>query len=441
MGNFSVPPPVSPMKPPGRAIEIRVLELIRRRSYFLEFRSLIRAEFFTSSATRRIYEEIEQIHNETSPTRIPHVSLAAILNVREADGATLREEKQILNSMQRLTRRVDYSDTRKIVLEWTKKALTKEALYEGLDLLERGNGSFDIRSLQAKIDSVAKVGVPKFSAYNYNTRYGNRLSADVMKAPIGTGIPSLDYLLEGGVDIGEVGLFIGPTHRGKTRALVNVGVHALRQGKHVCHIIVSDSNSKRIARRYDSVLCDKLFSVIRENPEILEKRLKRITKAGGHLVIKEYDTFAPTPSDLRMWLKEYAGFIARKIDVLIIDYLDEMKSDTKYREYRLESRDLTSSLRRLGAEFRCPIWTASQGNRQSMSKHVVGLDDVAEDVWKSNVSDVVITINQTDEEKQERVLRYKLAKARRERFEPKLFHLEVSEAGRIREVEIMGGSV
>lgn len=422
------------MKPPGKATEIRVLELVRRRKHFLAFSRIVQPEFFTSPATRRIYEEIHAFYQEHTIPRIGHVNLAALLNIKEPDNNVLAEMRKLILQMQRISGRINEVEVKNLVIQWTRRNLTKQALYEGLEQLETGNG-MDLNLVRTKLDIASNIGSPETTIYDYHKLTADRVLPDPLTAPVGTGIPSIDELLEGGVDIGEIGLLIGPTHRGKTRSLVNIGANALKLGKHVVHIIVCDSTAKRIARRYDSILCNKLYSILRDQPEILEKKLAYIERRGGKLVLKEYDSFAPTPADIRHWLKEYIEFSRRKIDVLIIDYLDEMKSERRYKEFRFESRDLTSSIRRLSAEFRCPIWTASQGNRESFKKNIVGLDDVAEDISKSMIADIIITLNQTDEEKGENIIRYKLAKARRERFEPKMFFLETTEAGLIREAE------
>ena len=124
-----------------------------------------------------------------------------------------------------------------------------------------------------------------------------------------------------------------------------------------------------------------------------------------------------------------------EIGLIIIDYLDELRATQHYQDKRMESRDITGDVRRLGAEFSCPVWTASQGNRASMKKQNVGMDDVAEDIWKVNQAHVVITLNQTEEEEEENVIRYKVLKARRENHQPRTIMLGISPAGRIREVE------
>lgn len=425
------------MRHPGKTVEAQVLELIRNRKNFMQFSKILQPEFFQSSATRAIFTEIGRYFKHHNGSRIRHSLLYSSLSVKISDEEVLNEAKRLVRLMHKHSASIDEEYVRDIALDWSKRNIVKQALYDGLEVLEQGNG-MDLEEVRTKFDVAANLGVEESGYYQYEKKLGSRIRQVGLVAPVGTGVPTIDDALEGGLDVGEIGLFIGPTHRGKTRSLVNLGVHALKYGRSVCHIIVCDSTAQRIARRYDSTLCNKLYSAIRDTPDLLKKRLRYIQKRGGRLVIKEYDKFAPTPSDLRHWLKtQYQE--GKKFDVLIIDYLDEMKPDRHYKEFRFESRDLTSAVRRLASEFKLPIWTASQGNRKSMEKRTVGLEDVAEDIWKSNIADVVVTLNQNDEEKEEMVMRYRVVKARRENFIPRTVPLEITEAGVLREGDFVGG--
>lgn len=424
------------MNHPGKVIEARVLELIRHRAHFMTFHRILRPEFFTNDTTQAIFNQISAYYAEHASPKLALSDLFALFKVKASDPKGLQDVKNALSEM-RKQRGMDSIATREIVVQWAKRALLREALFDGLDQIERGNG-VKIDSIRDKIDLAATVGVEEDNQYGYFRLYQQRLEEPSVKHPIPTGLPTIDEMLEGGLDRGELGLFIGPTHRGKTRALVNLGVHALELGKKVLHFIVCDSTANRIAKRYDSILTNKIYSTLREDPETLIEHLKRIKQAGAKLTIKEYDRFAPTPNDLRHWLKEYVEKAENKPDLLILDYLDELKANRHYKEYRFESRDITSSVRRVAAEFECPIWTASQGNRGSMSKRLVGLDDVSEDLWKSNISDVVVTLNQNDEEHDEQIIRYRLIKARRENFIPRVVTCQITDAGRVYEPDVRG---
>ncbi len=422
------------MKHPGRAIEVQILDLVRQRQHFKAFSRILSPDFFAHPATRRIFIEITAFYAKHSVPEVRYVEILSILKIREQDEEVLAEAISVLGEMKRIHSSVQPAIVQGIAIDWAKRALIRQALYEGLEILDKGNG-LDLDPVRSRLDIASTLGVEEEQDYKYLSEIRNRLTQESMIAPIEVGIPDIDEILQGGLDVGELGLFIGPTHRGKTRALVNVGVQGLRKGKHIAHVIVADSTVKRIARRYDSVLCNRIYSTIRDRPSILKNALREVYRSGSKLVIKEYDKISPTPNDVRHWLKEYVEKSERKIDLLILDYIDEMKCERSYKDYRHESKEVTASLRRLGAEFECPVWTASQGNRASMAKRRVDLDDVAEDINRANKADVVITLNQTDDEKEENIVRYHIAKARRENFKPKTFTLEISDAGLVGPVE------
>ena len=76
--------------------------------------------------------------------------------------------------------------------------------------------------------------------------------------------------------------------------------------------------------------------------------------------------------------------------------------------------------RRLGNEFKCAVWTASQSTRQSIGKSRIGLIDFAEDIQKAAIADLVMGLCQTPEEETEGIMRIFLAKNRRGSGKPTL---------------------
>jgi hypothetical protein len=58
------------------------------------------------------------------------------------------------------------------------------------------------------------------------------------------------------------------------------------------------------------------------------------------------------------------------------------------------------------------MWSASQAGRSSLSKEIITMADIAEDIGKANIADVIIALCQTREEETADQCRLFLAKVR-----------------------------
>lgn len=80
---------------------------------------------------------------------------------------------------------------------------------------------------------------------------------------------------------------------------------------------------------------------------------------------------------------------------LYIDYLDLLKTDTKYDLYRIELGDITLSLKTLAVEYNIPVITASQLTRNVYrvdDSHKLSLDMMSESIKKVEHADFVMLL-------------------------------------------------
>jgi len=89
-----------------------------------------------------------------------------------------------------------------------------------------------------------------------------------------------------------------------------------------------------------------------------------------------------------------------------------MYSPKEYKERRYELSSIIIALRRLGSTFDIPVWTASQATRIAGAAGATTLWDIAEDIGKANWADIVITLSQAPEDKEENLMFLDVAKNR-----------------------------
>ena len=105
-------------------------------------------------------------------------------------------------------------------------------------------------------------------------------------------------------------------------------------------------------------------------------------------------------------------FRNHKIDMIIVDYADLLRSTTHFKEKRNELESIYESLRAIAQEYKCPVWTASQTNRTGLNAEVVTMESISEAFNKCFVADFIFTISRTIEDKNANTARMFVAKNR-----------------------------
>jgi replicative DNA helicase len=102
-----------------------------------------------------------------------------------------------------------------------------------------------------------------------------------------------------------------------------------------------------------------------------------------------------------------------KPDLIIIDYVDCISSDksSNGEEWKGEG-SVMRSLESMTTEFDVAIWTATQGNRESISSEIVTGDQMGGSIKKAQIAHVIISIAKTLEQKETNLATLTLIKSR-----------------------------
>ena len=101
------------------------------------------------------------------------------------------------------------------------------------------------------------------------------------------------------------------------------------------------------------------------------------------------------------------------VDVLLIDYVDCISPErsTFGEEWKGEG-SIMRSLEAMTSEFNIAIWTATQGNRESISSEVVTTDQMGGSIKKAQIGHVVMSVGKTMEQKEHNLATMTLLKSR-----------------------------
>ena len=314
-------------------------------------------------------------------------------------------QKQVRDYFNKITINSEVNDRdyiKEISLDFCKKQKLKEAMIKSVSLLQ--DSSFD--EIKTVIDNALKLGTDNDFGHDYKKDFELRY---LLKArnPITTGWSKIDKISKDGLGKGELGVVIAPTGAGKSMVLVHLGTQALKAGKNVVHYTL-ELSSERIGQRYDSCVSGVKLGDLHSSKEQVYEACVDVP---GELIIKEYPTKSASTSTLRNHLEKLKKR-NHKIDMIIVDYADLLKTTARFREKREELESIYENLRALSQEYECPIWTASQTNRSGLNAEVITMESISEAFNKCFVADFIFSISRTVTDKNNNTGRMFLAKNR-----------------------------
>jgi len=287
-------------------------------------------------------------------------------------------------------------------LDFCKKQKLKEALMRTVDLVQ--SSSYD--EVRKVIDDALKLGTDNNFGHDFLKDFELRYEVKA-RDPISTGWEKIDALTKKGLGIGELGVVIAPTGAGKSMVLAHLGAHAIKAGRNVVHYTLELSESVT-GQRYDSCISKiPLNSLFHQKSEVLEA----ISDLGGSLIIKEYPTKTASTNTIRTHLEKLKKR-NHKVDMILVDYADLLKSVTNFKEKRNELESIYENLRAIAQEYKCPIWTASQTNRTGLNAEVVTMESISEAFNKCFVADFICSVSRTIRDKNANTGRLFIAKNR-----------------------------
>ena len=269
------------------------------------------------------------------------------------------------------------------------KAL-EAAILKSADLLENG----EYGPVEDLVKKAVQIGLQKDLGTDYWKDPRGRLEGIKDKnGQISTGWPALDKKLFGGFNRGELNIFAGGSGSGKSLFLANMGVNWALQGLNVVYLTFELSEAL-VSMRVDSMTTDIPSRDIFKSIDDVEMKVKMIGKKSGAFQVKYMPT-GKNANDIRSYLKEYEIKTGKKVDVLLVDYLDLMHPiATKISAENLFVKDkyVSEELRNLAMELQCIFVTASQLNRSSVEEIEFDHSHISGGISKINTADNLIGI-------------------------------------------------
>lgn len=396
--------------------QLRVVALMFRDKSFLQRAvNILRPHHFTKeeysllvSAIFRFYQEYQY-----APRRVEFEEYLKKVLSKEHKQDWFDYCKQALSKISKLDlSEVDF--IKDSLIEFMQSTEFTSAIEENIG----ADGNVDVDRL---VEQLVKIKDFKslfdVDCYDYKKEIGSRFKwlkdARNQVNRFKTFIPDIDNYLEfGGLSGGELFVTLAPTNRGKSLFLGNIARANISNGKDIL-MITCEMAAYKQALRIDQQILGISKIELADSPRSNRKALKRIVREYGNLRIKKYGMRQATVGMIESFITHLRleGFDP---DLVIIDYADILKSTVSKGEKRHEQTEIYESLASLAWKLDRPIITASQANRQALSKEVSDLQNMAEAIDKANVADIVVVLNQTKAMKKKGRMNFYFAKMRDE---------------------------
>jgi archaellum biogenesis ATPase FlaH len=242
----------------------------------------------------------------------------------------------------------------------------ERAILKSADLLENG----EYGPVEELVKQAVQIGLTKDMGTDYFEDPRARLMRIKDKnGQLKTGWDTVDKRLFGGMNRGELNIFAGGSGAGKSLFLANLGVNWALQGLNVVYLTL-ELSEELVSMRIDSMITEIPSRDIFKQIDEVEMKVKVIGKKSGTYQVK-YMPSGKTANDIRSYMKEYEIKMGRKVDILLVDYLDLlMPQSRKISAENLFVKDkyVSEELRNLAMEKQCVLVTAAQLNRGAVEE-------------------------------------------------------------------------
>lgn len=304
---------------------------------------------------------------------------------------------------------------RSTAVDWIRRNVFVRAFASAKDTYNAGKVDAAYDTLMREMDVFSAVALDREAvteSWHFDdlpSRQAKRWMDQTRITATPTGIPELDQLLGGGLDLGQMGVWMSYSKVGKTTMLVNLGRVATRVAqRNVAHLFFEGSINQ-ISNRYDASFSAEIYNAVKRGEFGSEKYRNLFDEyqyLRGKLYIRGFtDNWDYTVEDIWNAIDRQRRLRGWVPDVLIIDYADLIKGrghyDNDYDSNAAAYRDLkTLSTKRRGYA----LWTAAQAKKPSDDSydtrpHLLKSNNLGGRYEKVKVADFLGSMNATLEER------------------------------------------
>lgn len=303
------------------------------------------------------------------------------------------------------------------LVEFVRQAIFAEAHQTSAALFNSGKRSEAYDVMARAQERIVDVGFAKearvwlFDELQDRQLERIRAQADAGQQAFMTGIRGLDDLTDGGVQHGQVWSVFAYAKRCKSTWLTNQGFHATRVHRRpTLHVILEGREGEQSAR-YDSCFSTEQYAAVRRGDidwQLYQQLAAEYANLRRLMVVRALTDWDTTILDIQRelhYLKSHQ-FVP---ELLILDYADLGRSRDRVDSETQHQLAFSRDLKRLVNNTGMACWTAWQAQRPPKGahskEHVLTSSDVADSYAKVRIVDSFGSLNATDEEMEQGLMR------------------------------------
>ncbi len=357
--------------------------LLTQKNFLVNVSDSLEKEYFENQANQWVVKEIQSYFSKYHT--VPTMEVLST-EVKKIDNDVLKIA--ITEGL-----REAYKESQANDLDWVENEFTnfcknqqvKKAIMTSVDLL--GMGDYD--SIKTLMNNALKAGEDKNIGHEYDKDIESRYRIDDRNA-VPFPWPVFNNLTQGGMGKGDLVLVFGNPGGGKSWAVIDMGAYAAAMGFNVVHYSLELAEGY-VGKRYDAVFTGIPVDALDKNRAKVEET---ISKVRGKVVIKEYPPKRASFDTIQAHLQQLEMQHDFKPDLIIIDYLDYVKSSTRSRngERKEEIGDVYVGAKALAKELGIPVVSPSQANRGAAKSNIIEGDNAAGSYEKIMIGDIILSL-------------------------------------------------
>ena len=273
---------------------------------------------------------------------------------------------------------------------FTRRQELERAILKAADLLEKG----DYDPVEKLIKDAVQISLTKDMGTDYFADPKGRIEKYFNSGgQVSTGWPQMDRLLYGGFSRGELNIFAGGSGSGKSLVMMNIALNWVQSGLSGVYITL-ELSEELTSLRTDAMLTNMSTKDIRKDIDTTELKVKMVGKKSGNYQVKGLPAQSNI-NDIRAYLKEYQIQTGKRVDFVMIDYLDllmPVSAKVSPNDLFVKDKYVSEELRNLAKELQILMVTASQLNRSAVEEVEFDHSHISGGISKINTADNVFGI-------------------------------------------------
>jgi RecA/RadA recombinase len=268
---------------------------------------------------------------------------------------------------------------------FTRQKELERAILKAADLLEKG----EYDPVEKLIKDAVQISLTKDMGTDYFADPRARLMRiKDNNGQVSTGWTTLDKLLYGGFNRGELNIFAGGSGSGKSLFMQNIAVNWMLLGLNGVYITL-ELSEELTSMRIDSMLANISSKDIFKEIDTVDMKIRMVGKKAGNLQIK-YMPAQSNVNDIRAYLKELQIKTGKKLDFVMLDYMDllmPVSAKVSPSDLFVKDKYVAEEVRNLAKELQMLLVTASQLNRSAVEEIEFDHSHISGGISKINTAD------------------------------------------------------